>query len=128
MVGTNGPKFQAADAGGAGLPFKKANKSSGAGIHSAHLTMPQLAEMLSRRLGCPVLDRTGLAGAYRVTLEWAAENKVTKPGKPDKAEPDTDRPSIFTALRDQMGLRLQARKAPVEIFVIDHIEKTPTAN
>ncbi len=128
MVGTKGPKFEAADAGGTGLPFKKANKSGGGRIHSAHLTMPQFAEILSRRLGYPVLDMTGLAGAYRVTLEWAAENKVTKPGKTGEAKPDTDRPSIFTALHDQMGLRLQARRAPVEIFVIDHIEKTPTAN
>jgi len=48
--------------------------------------------------------------------------------KTGEAKPDTDRPSIFTALHDQMGLRLQARRAPVEIFVIDHIEKTPTAN
>jgi uncharacterized protein (TIGR03435 family) len=128
MVGTNGPKFEAADAGGAGLPFKTANKSGGTRIHSAHLTMPEFAEMLSRRLGHPVMDRTGLAGPYRVTLEWAAETKVKKPGKTDKAEPDRDRPSIFTALHDQMGLRLQARKAPVQIFVIDHIEKTPTAN
>src|SRR5713226_7175389 len=116
-VGTNGPKLEAADADGAGLPFKKANKSGGARIRSTRLTMPQFAEILSRRLGYPVLDMTGLAGAYRVTLEWAAENKATKPGKAGKAEPDTNRPSIFTALHDQMGLRLQARKAPVEIFV-----------
>jgi uncharacterized protein (TIGR03435 family) len=75
IVGTNGPKFEAADDGDTGLPFNKANKSSGARIHSAHLTIPQFAEILSRRLGHPVLDRTGLAGAYRVTLEWAAENK-----------------------------------------------------
>ena len=126
-VGTSGPKLEAAEAGGAGLPFKKANKSGGGRIHSANLTMPQFAEILSRRLSYPVLDRTGLAGAYRVTLEWAAENKAIKPGKIGEAKPDPDRPSIFTALRDQMGLRLQARKAPVEIFVIDHIE-TPTAN
>lgn len=127
-AGTNGPKIEAADAGGTGLPFKKANKSGGARIHSEHLTMPQFAEILSRRLGYPVLDMTGLAGAYRVTLEWAAENKATKPGKTGKVEPATDRPSIFTALHDQMGLRLQARKAPVEILAIDHIEKIPTEN
>jgi uncharacterized protein (TIGR03435 family) len=128
MVGKNRPKFEGADADAAALPFKKANKSGGTRIHSEHLTMPQLAEILSRRLDYPVLDMTGLAGAYRVTLEWAAENEVTKPGKPAKPKPDTDRPSISTALHDQMGLRLQARKAPVEIFVIDHIEKTPTGN
>jgi uncharacterized protein (TIGR03435 family) len=53
---------------------------------------------------------------------------VTKPDKPGKGTPDADRPSIFTAVHDQMGRRLQARKAPVEIFASDHIEKTPTAN
>ena len=90
--------------------------------------MPQFAAILSHRLGHPVLDMTGLAGAYRVTLEWAAENKATKPTKNDKGQPDVDRPSIFTALHDQLGLRLQARRAPVDIFVIDHIEKTPTGN
>jgi len=127
-VAANGPKFAAAEAGDTSLPFKKANKSGGGRIYSEHMTMPQFAEILSRRLGPPVLDRTGLAGAYRVTLEWAADSKAAKPAKPGKAEPDTDRPSIFTALHDQMGLRLQALKVPVEIFVIDQIEKTPTAN
>src|SRR5260370_33190311 len=127
-VGTNGPKFEAAEAGGTGMPFKKANKSGGARIHSTHLTMPEFAEILSRRLGHPVLDRTGLAGAYPVTLGWAAENKATKPGKTGKAEPDTDRPPIFTALHDQMGLRPQPRKAPGDIFVIAPNEKTPPAN
>ena len=92
-VGTNGPKFEAADAGGTGLPFKKANKSGGGRIHSAHLTMPQFAEILSRRLGYPVLDMTGLAGAYRVTLEWTAENTVPKPDKTSKCRPRT---TLFT--------------------------------
>jgi uncharacterized protein (TIGR03435 family) len=132
-VGPNGPKLEAADAGGAAPPSKKAKKSSGSRIHAEHLTMPQFAEILSRRLGRPVLDMTKLAGAYRVNLEWAAENETAKPDKPAKAvsgtaKADTDRPSIFTALQEQMGLRLQARKAPVQVVVIDHIEKTPTEN
>jgi uncharacterized protein (TIGR03435 family) len=112
------------------MPFKKANKSGGARIHSPSLTMPQFAEILSRRLGHPVRDMTGLTGAYAVTLAWAddTEKKREKPGKPGKSQPVKDRPSVFTALQDQLGLRLEARKAPVEIFVIDHIEKTPSAN
>jgi uncharacterized protein (TIGR03435 family) len=128
LVGKNGPKLEAADGGAEGLPFKKANKSSGARIDSARLTMPRFAEILARRLGYPVRDMTGLAGAYRVTLVWAAEDNVVKPGKPHNAKPAQDRPSIFTALQEQMGLRLEVRKAPVEIFVIDHIDRTPTAN
>jgi uncharacterized protein (TIGR03435 family) len=127
-VGKNGSKLEAANDGGAELPFKKANKSGGTRIHSAHLTMPQFAELLSRRLGRPVKDMTGLTGAYRVNLEWAADDTREKPSKPDKAQRDKDGPSIVTALQEQMGLRLEVRKAPVEILVIDHVDKNPTAN
>jgi uncharacterized protein (TIGR03435 family) len=110
MVGTNGPKLEAADAGDTDLPFKEANKSVGGRIHSAHMTVPQLAEMLARRLSRPVLDRTGLAGAYRVTMEWAAESKVNKAAKPFDLH------------------RSQARNAPIEVVVIDRVEEIPTAN
>jgi uncharacterized protein (TIGR03435 family) len=129
-VGRNGPKLEPAEDSAAAMPFKKANKSGGARIHAPSLTMPQFAEILSRRLGHPVRDMTGLTGAYAVTLAWAddTEKKREKPGKPGKSQPVKDRPSVFTALQDQLGLRLEARKAPVEIFVIDHIEKTPSAN
>jgi len=86
--------------------------------------------VLSHRLSRPVQDRTGLTGVYRVRLEWAADEKdrARKPGKPDKVKPVPDLPSIFTALKDQMGLRLDAQKAPVEILVIDHADRNPAAN
>jgi uncharacterized protein (TIGR03435 family) len=129
-VAKNGPKLEAAANDGAGLPFKKANKAGGKNIVADHLTMTQFAEVLSHRLSRPVQDRTGLSGAYRVRLEWAADdkNKALKPGKRDRAKPASDLPSIFTALKDQMGLRLDAQKAKVELLVIDHVDRNPAAN
>jgi uncharacterized protein (TIGR03435 family) len=131
-IARNGPKLESTDSDSAEMNFKKANKSAGTRIRASHLTMAQFAEMLSHRLGKPVRDLTGLTGAYRVNLEWSPEKdkKPTRREKPGKAgrNPSDDLPSIFTALQDQMGLRLEARKAPVEILVVDHIEKTPIAN
>ena len=127
-VARNGPKLEAAADGGADFLSKKVNKTSGTKIVAAHLTMPQFAEILSRRLGRPVRDMTGLPGAYRVRLEWAAEDPAKKAGKPDRAKPTRDLPSVFTALKDQMGLRLDAQKAQGEIFVIDQVDRTPISN
>jgi len=128
-VAKNGPKLEPA-AEGSQVPFKKANKTGGKNIVADRLTMPQFAEILSHRLSRPVQDKTGLSGTYRVRLEWAAQEKdnALKPAKPARVKRTSDSPSIFTALQDQMGLRLDARKAQVELLVIDHVEKTPTAN
>ena len=73
-------------------------------------TAPQLAGHLSDYVDRPVVDRTGLAGKYGVELEFSRRD-------------GDDRPSIFTAVQDQLGLRLEAGKAPIEMLVIDHIEK-----
>jgi uncharacterized protein (TIGR03435 family) len=127
-IAKNGPKLESAADDGASLSFKKANKTAGKNIVADRLTMPQFAEILSHRLSHPVQDKTGLSGAYRVRLEWAAEDKTPKPGKPDKAKAAPDSPSIFTALRDQMGLRLDAHKAQVEFLVIDHVDRIPIAS
>lgn len=71
-----------------------------------------LVDALSIRLGRPVLDQTGLKGNYKFNLHWT---------------PDASGPSIFTALHEQLGLDLESTKGPVEILVIDHIEK-PSEN
>ena len=137
-VARGGPKMEiAGDAAPATLPFKKANKSNGTRLHSPHITMAQLADLLAHRLGHPVHDLTGLGGAYSVTLEWSGDenaanparnNRVSKPSKPNATRRSRDLPGIFTAVQDQLGLRLESARAPVEILVIDHIEKTPIAN
>jgi uncharacterized protein (TIGR03435 family) len=80
--------------------------------------MQMLARTLARTLQRQVSDSTGLTGEYDFTLRWTPDqNVVDEPG-----------PSIFTALQEQLGLKLEARKGPVEVLVIDHVERTPTEN
>ena len=74
-----------------------------------------LAERLP--LQSPVLDRTGLQGSFDFKFEYAAD-----PNQPDSA------PALTTAIRQSLGLRLQSAKGPIEILVIDHVEKAPTEN
>jgi uncharacterized protein (TIGR03435 family) len=80
------------------------------------ITMPMFAKELERLMGRPVLDKTGLEGKYDYVLEWTADSDATGTG-----------PTIFTALQEQLGLRLESVKAPVDTLVIDHIER-PSEN
>lgn len=75
--------------------------------------MTALAENLRSRGGRVVIDRTGLTDAYDFKLEWA----------PDPANNADERPSLFTALQEQLGLKLQASMAPLPVVVIDRIER-----
>jgi uncharacterized protein (TIGR03435 family) len=65
----------------------------------------------------PVLDKTGLTGTYDIRLTYTPENRMSR-----GPEPDLD-VSIFTAVQEQLGLRLVQQKADVEILVVDHVEK-----
>ena len=73
-VAKGGPKMKAAEAGAGILPFKKATKSAGARINAERLTMAELAEMLSRRMGYPVRDTTGLTG--RIGSRWSGQRRT----------------------------------------------------
>jgi uncharacterized protein (TIGR03435 family) len=73
------------------------------------------AQLAGRVLDRPVLDRTGIAGEFDITLEWAFD-----PGADNG-------PSIGTALQEQLGLKLEAQKGAVEVLVVDHVER-PSAN
>jgi uncharacterized protein (TIGR03435 family) len=79
--------------------------------------MEAFAYRLSRDLDRPVFDKTGIEGFYAITLQYGSEDGDI-----------SDRPSIFTALQQQLGLRLEATKRPVEVLIIDHAEKVPTEN
>jgi uncharacterized protein (TIGR03435 family) len=89
------------------------------------MTISQLANLgLTRLVNRPVVDRTGLDGAYDWTLEWMpnqpSPSQLDSPGT--SAQIDPDRPSIFTALQEQLGLKLESTKGPVDVLVIDHVE------
>src|SRR5262249_813096 len=87
-------------------------------IKSNRMSTEQLAGALSRLLGMPIVDKTGLTAYYDLLLRWS----------PDEASADTiPAPSIFTAIQETLGLRLVTAREPVDVLVIDHVER-PTAN
>jgi bla regulator protein blaR1 len=85
-------------------------------------SMPQLATLLSGILRRPVIDQTGLAGVYEFTLEWTPEVGQTGPDATPPA-PAPGAPSIFTAVQEQLGLKLDSAKAPIELVVVDSAER-----
>lgn len=96
------------------------------GIVATGATMAELARVLSRIGGIEreVENRTGLDGRFDFTLEWTPQ---PPPGADAAATVPETGPSIFTALREQLGLRLDAQRGPVRVLVIDRLER-PTAN
>jgi uncharacterized protein (TIGR03435 family) len=93
------------------------------------VSMAQLATSLSRFVGRTVSDRTELPGIFDFDLEWTPELPQRPAGAPDVpvrfngVEVDPTGPSLFTALREQLGLELEAERGPVEVLVIDSIER-----
>jgi bla regulator protein blaR1 len=92
--------------------------------------IPVMAQYLAPSLNRVVIDRTGLTGNYDVDLTWTPDRLPPRaPGTPpdqpirvNGAEIDPNGPSIFTAVREQLGLKLESARAPLEVLVIDHIE------
>jgi uncharacterized protein (TIGR03435 family) len=90
-------------------------------------SMANLAVMLERQLDRPVEDRTGLSGKYTFHIEWTPDAGPC-PVPPDAANTGApirspEHPSIFTALQEQLGLKLESAKGPVEVIVVDRAEK-----
>jgi bla regulator protein BlaR1 len=90
------------------------------------MSMPMLAAFLSEETGRAVLDQTALRDYYQFNLEWAPEGNQLLGNSGETSTAD-DRPSLFTALQQQLGLKLESLNAPGEILVIDHADK-PSEN
>jgi hypothetical protein len=116
-VGKDGPKLQDAITGRRNLVTWTGR---GKVTFTEITTMLALRGILSGMLNAPVVDRTGLGGTYNYSLEYR------DPRDPRPIDANSP-PDVFTAIQDQLGLRLQATDGPVEVVVIDHIER-PTPN
>jgi uncharacterized protein (TIGR03435 family) len=116
IIDKTGPKVHTVDASGgfASSPFQMTDRGRIAGTK---VTAAMLAKVLSEQVHHPVEDATGFKDPFDFTLEWARDS-----------DPTSNRPSIFTAIREQLGFRLDAKKKSVDVLVIDTIDRTPTAN
>ena len=111
VVARNGPKLKA-NAG--------AREQGGiypGGLRLSNLPLSGFATLLRSPAGRPVVDKTGISGNYDFTLNYARDGDVK-----------SNLPSFFTALQEQLGLKLEPAKVPQEILVIEHVEKLPTEN
>jgi uncharacterized protein (TIGR03435 family) len=104
--------------GGPGLVVETRNGRARLSGFNADLS--KLANQLSNQLGRPVFDQSGVAGVFDFALYYRPENAA--------ADDSNSYAGIFDALREQLGLRLEARKGPVEMLVIDRVEKVPIEN
>jgi uncharacterized protein (TIGR03435 family) len=141
-IGKNGPKLQDAKPGdtntfpGADGSAVRGQIQLGPGSGGGHkdrahtVSMSLFEQYLSAVLGRPVLDRTGLTGAYDFTLEWVSDLAQTAaaPGADGVAAPPLDAaPPLMKALEEQLGLKLSSAKENVDVIVIDHVER-PSGN
>jgi uncharacterized protein (TIGR03435 family) len=116
-VAKKGPKLQ--PAGDARPSCNNAHEH----LEATAMTMADFAELLSHNLNLPVLNRTGLAGAFNFELHWNADRSIT-----DRDDAAADlRSEVSTAIAQQLGLALKPKRMPSEMLVIDHAEK-PSEN
>lgn len=106
VVDKSGPKMQKAEPADA-MAYILSN-----GLESTSITTETIASLLGRPLGKPVVDSTGLKGSFKLSLHFAPQSGAT-----------SDLPDIFTAVQEQLGLKLIPKKVPTKFLVIDHIEK-----
>ncbi len=132
VVAKNGPKMKQSE-------FKAGERRRmmrmGRGLMTGEgVPLDMMTNVLSNQLGRPVIDRTGLTGPFDIKLEWTPDpGQAGGPfgGPPPSVDglpaPDPNGPTLFTAIQEQLGLRLESTKGPVDVIVIDKVEK-PSEN
>ena len=118
-----GAKLQASQGDPNGLPGMGFGRGLG-DLHTFNVSIADFINFMNRNAGLdrPIVDQTGLSGRYDFKLSWTPDD--IQAGQPEAEHPA---PPLFTALQEQLGLKLSATKTTTEIYVVEHIEK-PSAN
>ena len=116
VVAKGGPKFKPSTPDATGGYSVRTN-DQGLHMETTRSTMDQLSRQLAGTAGRLVVDKTGLTGLYAFTLDWWPANRTPPP--------DSDLPSMFDALQEQLGLKLEPTKGPLEKLIVDHAERPP---
>jgi uncharacterized protein (TIGR03435 family) len=120
-VAKSGPKFQPSQVNGTTVNARNGELT----VRGSDNTIALLADALGKQLGRVVVDKTGLEGRYDLTLKWTPDELSDSQGGASGARSstsDASAPSLFTAIQEQLGLKLVPEKGPVAVLVIDHVE------
>jgi uncharacterized protein (TIGR03435 family) len=119
VIAKSGFKLKAVEPGGSDTSSKGGRVRT---LTAKKTSMAQLADIVARSLGEIVVDKTGIDGVYDFEFRWTNDDQTSSDIGADTA------PSLFIALQEALGLRLQPQRVPVEIVVVDHVERVPTEN
>jgi uncharacterized protein (TIGR03435 family) len=121
FVGKNGPKLQpAGESNSSGITSGRNSTTGLSTLSGKRVTLDEIAANLSARLERPVFDKTGLTDKFDFELSWAPDLTPSGAGVPS---PAVSGPSLFTAVQEQLGLRLESQRGSVEILVIDQVSR-----
>jgi uncharacterized protein (TIGR03435 family) len=104
-------------------PFPTPPANPGGAMNFGAGTMPQIAQRLGGAAGRPILDKTGLEGSYGFLVIYTPVSAQSAGNALSSGPPD-----FFTAVEQQMGLKLETKNEPIEVLVVDHAERVPTEN
>src|SRR5215831_2965783 len=121
-VAKNGPKLSQDNTSGLSTNARRGIQRDCGQMTGTNTTMGNLSLMLARQLDRPVVDRTGLTGNYNFHFSWTPDTGPCS-GSPESS----NAPSIFTALQETLGLRLESIKGPIDSLIIDHADR-PSEN
>jgi uncharacterized protein (TIGR03435 family) len=137
VIAKGGPRLKESnDSAADGQPARHSTMIHGRGnIEGQGSSTENLIHVLSAQVGRTILDKTGLTGSYDYALNWTPDDATPSmpggangpPGSDGAPPPDAGGPSLFTALQEQLGLKLEPQKGPVDVIIIDHID-LPSAN
>ncbi len=136
VIAKGGSKLQGTKSSAPGIPVPRGGVSvrtsrTGSGpitLSVLHCTNTELAGVFVPHVGRTIIDKTGLTSVYDFTLQFLPDDAAVAPvAGATSSAPDPVAPSIFTAIQEQLGLKLESGKGPVEVIVIDHVER-PSGN